>query len=342
MLCGGCTDPSATVPTATTAPIELIPAPDELPSSRVDTGQPSDASDSAIELTSIEFEIGDESGPQPVPGVQLAVLEEEVIKPHGGKAEAKKAVKHEPAEALLKNWPTPKFALFVTGRQHGYIEPCGCSGLENAKGGLSRRHSMLNLLRDRGWNMVAVDVGNQVRRFGKQAEIKFDRTVSILRLMQYDAIGFGPDDLRMAEGILSSVSDGGFVCCNVSLFDLNLPYVVVEAGGSRIGITSVLGKAEQKKIDSNSDVTLSDPATALRKVLGQMKAEGSQFQVLLAHASLEETRELVRQFPDSFDVVVTAGGAGEPTLEPERLPGSKSQVIQVGYQGNVRRSGRRF
>src|SRR5262249_7385773 len=62
---------------------------------------------------------------------------------------------------------TPKLALVFTGWQDGYIEPCGCSGKENQKGGLSRRDMLFKRLREQKWPIVALDVGEQVRRYGK-------------------------------------------------------------------------------------------------------------------------------------------------------------------------------
>ena len=69
---------------------------------------------------------------------------------------------------LLKDWEKPLFALFVTGRQSGYIEPCGCTGLYNQKGGLMRRHRVMQILQKRDWELLPVDTGNQIRRFGQQ------------------------------------------------------------------------------------------------------------------------------------------------------------------------------
>ena len=33
-----------------------------------------------------------------------------------------------PREALFVDWPKPEWALMITGRQRGYLEPCGCAG----------------------------------------------------------------------------------------------------------------------------------------------------------------------------------------------------------------------
>ncbi|NCA12354.1 hypothetical protein EBR56_11260, partial [bacterium] len=45
--------------------------------------------------------------------------------------------------AIFKDWPAPRALIVITGQVDGYIEPCGCTGKENQKGGLSRRHHFL-------------------------------------------------------------------------------------------------------------------------------------------------------------------------------------------------------
>ncbi len=46
------------------------------------------------------------------------------------------------ARKQFDGWSTPSVVLLVTGQQHGYIEPCGCTKLANQKGGLARRHTL--------------------------------------------------------------------------------------------------------------------------------------------------------------------------------------------------------
>ena len=45
------------------------------------------------------------------------------------------------------------------------------------------RFTFLNELRAKGWPIVAMDLGGQEQRFGKQAEIKFDFALRALALM---------------------------------------------------------------------------------------------------------------------------------------------------------------
>ena len=145
--------------------------------------------------------------------------------------------------------------LVLTGQQLGYIEPCGCSGLENQKGGLARRHTFIKQLADdRGWTVVPLDVGSQVKRFGKQQEVKFAHTVQGLWTMGYRAVTLGDGDLKLTPGDLLAAMAGAdgtvdrFISSNVAVLarELQPQLVVVEAGGKKIGVTAVLAKSTSR------------------------------------------------------------------------------------------------
>lgn len=244
----------------------------------------------------------------------------------------------EPPE-LFEGWGQPEFALFVTGQQKGYIEPCGCAGLANQKGGLARRHTLVRELKAKGWPLVALDAGNQVRRYGRQAELKFQVTVEGLKMIGYGAIAFGEHDLGLSVGEVAAATmamdDQGspFVCANAAVLDRSLTprFHILEAGGKKIGVTSVLGTAEQKEVNSG-EILLQGAVESLQEVVPQLTAANCDLYVLLAHASLDESRQLAQQFSD-FDVIVSSGGLGDPTYEPEAIEGSKAVLVQVGVKG---------
>lgn len=242
-------------------------------------------------------------------------------------------------EPLFAGWPQPSLALFISGQQYGYVEPCGCTGLTNQKGGLVRRYASKQQLEQQGWDVVALDVGNQVRRFGRQAEIKFQVTAEGLKKMDYRAIGFGPDDLRLSPGeLLAITADEGnsgtpFVCANAAIIDRTLTprFQVIEAAGKKIGVTAVLGTDELSKVTSD-EIIKQPPEESLREVWAELAKQNCDLYVLLAHASIEESAQLARKVPH-FHVVVTAGGAGEPTYEAEKIAGTDSIMVQVGIKG---------
>ena len=234
-------------------------------------------------------------------------------------------------------WEKPVLTLFFSGRQHGYIEPCGCTGLSNQKGGLNRRHSFFRRLKERGWNPVAIDLGNQIRRFGRQPEIKFHTTIGGMKKIGYQAIGFGPDDLRVSSTELLSAMIGvdgqpaPFVSANVNVLGQSKPFLVVEAAGRKIGVTSVLAGEESAKVNSD-EIALQDAAEALTVVAPKLAAQKCDLYVLLAHASTAESEALARKFP-LFDLVVNAGAEGEPAHRLIPVEGAKGQLVQVGYKG---------
>jgi len=242
------------------------------------------------------------------------------------------------SKQFVIDWPKPYLTLVLTGRQHGYIEPCGCTGLANQKGGLSRRHRLVRELTEKkGWAVAPLDVGNQVRRVGRQAEIKFHTAIRGMKQIGYKGLTFGPDDLRLTfNEILADAADPDvpFVSANVDMLELVKKYRIIEADGHKIGVTAILGTEELKRVGSltNEGVELSAPAEAIRTVLPQIKAAGCDVIVLLAHASSAESMQLAKQFPE-FDFVVTAGGAGEPAFQPIKVDGSEGVVVQVGTKG---------
>jgi len=241
--------------------------------------------------------------------------------------------------AIFEGWPKPDVALVFSGEQHGYIEPCGCTGLENQKGGLKRRFTLFQQLREKDWPLVPMDLGGQEKRSGVQAEIKLDFTLRALAMMKYAAVGFGPEDLRLdLLSILINLEDATepLVSANVGIIDfdsgLTKRFKIVDAGGFKIGITSVLGKEGIASLQNVSDITLLDPEKALAEVMPELRKAGCDQLVLLAHAGPDETKALVQKFPD-FDWAVTAQGVDEPPKEPTKIEGTDAQLIQVGHQG---------
>jgi hypothetical protein len=243
---------------------------------------------------------------------------------------------------IFVGWPDtkPQVALAITGRQEGYLEPCGCAGLDTMKGGMSRRYTCFQMLREKGWPVVALDVGNLVKGFGRQAELKFQIAVDAMRQMGYQGITLGPDDLQLpAAELMAAVAGvngqpGPFVSANVGLFHLDptilAPYRIVTAGGKRLAITGVIGREFQKQVHNN-EIELADPEESLKKIVPEMKKK-ADYLILLANATLNESIALAGKFPQ-FDLVVTAGGPPEPPPHPTLLGGGKTRVVQVGEKG---------
>lgn len=238
-----------------------------------------------------------------------------------------------------REWPVPDVALVFTGQQHGYIEPCGCTGLENQKGGVARRFTFLQQLRERGWQLLPIDAGNQIRRFGRQGEIKYHRTLEALRKMDYQAVGFGPDDLRLSVGDLiqeaaaETPGESLYASGNVVLLDPSLmpAFKVLSKGGWKIGVTSILDPAASGGAVSE-EIAVQPPVESAQAAMEQLAAESPDFRVLTFFGDEKAAKELVRAVP-GFDLVVVAGGYGEPTYQPQPIENSTTKMIVTGSKG---------
>lgn len=219
-----------------------------------------------------------------------------------------------PGDEFFPGWGIPQLAIVITGEQNGYMEPCGCAGLENMKGGIGRRHDMLQQLTAKGWPVTAVDVGGLVRRFGKQAELQFDSSAQALRTMGYQAVGLGADDLRLSTGevAVAAAPEGKeksiFVAANADVYGLVPKWRIFKAGGLTLGVVAVLGDEAKNKVN-NGDVNFTHAADEIAAALPQLT--GCDHRILLSHASVNESKELAKKFP-AFDIVVTGGTHGDP------------------------------
>lgn len=276
--------------------------------------------------------------PSPIPTAENPLRAPAASAPVDGETE--KPSKAPPEPYAWPKWPKPQFAFFVTGQQMGYIEPCGCTGLENQKGGLARRHSLLTQLKQTsGWEVVPIDVGSQVRRYGRQSEIKFTQTANALRLLGYQAVTLGKDDLRLNAGELLAATNPDtdresiFTSANVALLarELQPRFRIIEAGGRKIGVIGALADDYEQQLQSD-EIVHEGAVEALKAGTAEMKQAGCDLLVLLAHASMDATKKLATAVPE-FDLVVTSGGVGEPTRELVPIEGTKSRMAQVGTKG---------
>ncbi|QGJ72257.1 5'-nucleotidase/2' 3'-cyclic phosphodiesterase esterase-like protein [Planctomycetales bacterium 10988] len=239
------------------------------------------------------------------------------------------------AESIEK-WEKPALTLVFTGDQHGYIEPCGCSGLENKKGGLARRYSFLDTLRAKDWSIVPCDLGGQVKRNGPQAVMKFHQTIEGLAKMEYAAIALGESDLLLPAGdLVSNVveSKNHFCSANASLFGkdagLTPRYRIVEQQGYKIGITSVV-LSENRTLSSSTEIELQPAREALREILPELKSKAN-YLVLLVNGSKTEAIQLSQEFGE-FHIVVTKADAAEPPASPSKVPQQNTLLIELGHK----------
>jgi len=243
------------------------------------------------------------------------------------------------------DWPAPAAAFAFTGQMHGYLEPCGCS--EPQYGGISRRATLLRQVEQRGWPVIPIDLGGTLRRIRTQSQFKFQTLLSALRDMKYQALALGVEELQLGAGWLLSqhVTDPDhpedsltFLAANVVLFgapDLGTPvhHRVIPVGNRRVGVTAVFGPKLMDQVGNLApdEIRVDDPVEPLKAAVEALKAESVDLMVLISHATLAESRELAKKFPE-FRLVVSTGPVEEPLSgNPEQI--GDTTLAVVGHKG---------
>jgi hypothetical protein len=287
-----------------------------------------------------------ENSPQPVAGVALEVNVASAAADdlHGPPAH--------PPKAFLDGWNAPRALLVFTGEQHGYVEPCGCSLKQ--LGGVSRRADFFRQITERGWPLLACDLGGLVNRpTRKQGKLKLQLSLHTLKDMHYSAVVPGPEELRNGIELITYEERPPFVACNVVLggdrdLGVIVPQTIVEVGGVKVGVTGLLGKSFMPELNSQieaGEVEVLDPIESLREQLAVLEQSQPDVRVLLLHAPPSEARQIAAEFSD-FDVIVATHGPEDPNPQPSRQgktlwvwPGQKGKFLGVvgvfGEQGQL-------
>lgn len=205
-----------------------------------------------------------------------------------------------------------------------------------------RRADCQKILADRGWDLVGIDAGRQLRRVAVQANKKLQATYQTLcRVMNYDVIALGPEELKLsgtdlAQALVDSAETANpFTSANITVLDDSLTnrFRIIEKNGKRIGVTTLVGDEFFDEIQS-PEITKVAAAQALARVVPALQQARCDMLVLVAQAKKEQCIELAKRFP-VFDLIITGDGAGEPTMLPEKIAAGDriTQLIEVGTKG---------
>jgi len=283
------------------------------------------------------------------PGCQSGSSETRTVKEETSKAsEVVEQTVAKPATVshYLEGWDKPALTLLLSGEQHGYLEPCGCS--ETQSGGMARRADLFRILtQEKGWSVVGLDVGGLLKRSRHQDQIKFEKIIEAFNQLNYLAVGVGAEELKLgADFILTRmISDpdelaksAALVSANVVLFDQPdlgwpLSHRIIEKGGVKIGVTSIFGPSLRNEVAPkgvNTNITIREPDEVLPGIIKKLEAAKPDLMVLLCHGKDAEAMALAKKYPQ-FRLILAAGGYEEPDGKP--IVVGNTWVLNVGHKG---------
>jgi hypothetical protein len=278
------------------------------------------------------------------------------VPPHGGDAQVNPPPngQSEDNPFLFRGWGKPDLALVVTGQQYGYIQPCGCSPVQY--GGLTRRYNFLQKLREGGWPVVAVDLGDipDLPTHGSpQTLLKYVYSMKALKLMDYTAVSFGANEMRLPlDDALNSyaLNNPSPRVVAANLLDrakggrFNLNVATWEVGGKggtpKVGVFGLIGPSVER--EGRDQTVKFHPKTqqVIDTALRELQARGAELNVLLYQGKLQEAsacagycakrRQADPKFP-RLDVILCLTEEDEPPGGPDHA--GETAVLRIGHKG---------
>lgn len=251
--------------------------------------------------------------------------------------------KTKPPSPLFRNWEKPDVALLISGQMHGYLQPCGCSHPQY--GGLARRFNFIKSLKDKGWPVVAVDLGDIASTSSPQADLKYTTAMKALDLMGYTAIGLGKNEfyLPLEQVQVRAVNHDRprVLAANLKdgvLSETKKPWVIVDDMAPRVGILGVVGPSVVKQVNKFPNIEFARDNNT--KALTQLAAEKPELVVMLYQGTLKEAQSAAQfcaalrqknpRLP-AINVMLCLEEEEEPSGVPRQV--GDTWVMGIGHKG---------
>jgi hypothetical protein len=279
-------------------------------------------------------------------------------------------LKDRPAPPMFVGWTKPDLAIVVSGQMYGYLQPCGCSRPQ--KGGLTRRYNFMQTLKTKGWPVTAVDLGDLAQASGPQQRLKYVVSMNALRLMGYQAIGIGKNELLMP--LIDALANYSIdnpepkpLAVNLAktekgelFYDLNVRQgEVFQTGRLKVGVVGAIGSVTAQKVEAalppkQTDIKFLNNVEILPRALaglgernvdacillyqgeekeGKPQADGS-FPGAVACAEFLHKQRLQNQALAAVQVLICLTNEEEPPSIPKiDAKAPNTSIITLGHKG---------
>jgi len=250
---------------------------------------------------------------------------------------------------LFAGWAQPEVALLLSGQMHGYLQPCGCS--QPQYGGLARRENFLKSLKDRGWPVVSVDVGDVAQKSGPQTMLKYTTAMQALHLMGYTAVAVGKNeiDMPLIEALANfALNNPRPRVLAANLLDPDGQFqdmvksweISAQDNAPSVGVVALVGPSVGSKVKDPTIKFAKDNGAVLKKAVVELGAKKAALVVLLYQGTVKEGKACAEFWAKAqksepslptIHVIQCLSEEEEPPSLPERA--GNSLVISVGHKG---------
>ena len=248
-----------------------------------------------------------------------------------------------------------KLRIIHTNDHHARIEPVtGGTPVAPIHGGVSRRKTLIDAIRDEGGNQILLDAGDVF-----QGTLWFTQYLGQADLEFYNALGYAAvtignhefdkgqqplaDFIRRANFPVLSANIAIAADVPAPIGGLFKPWIVKEIGGQKIGIFGLTTEETPVLSSPGAGIAFTNYIEAARKAVADLKARGANKIIALTHIGITFDRELARQV-DGIQVIIgghshTPMGAQVTPPDPNRpypeviaSPSSKPVIMATDWE----------
>ncbi len=239
-----------------------------------------------------------------------------------------------PAQAARRG--PAEITLLSFGSMRGELVTCGCRSMP--KGGLARRAALVDSLRTAGTPFLHLELGDFSQIDGQDPAFETGFIWSMLERTGVDAVAFGPRDFAMWETIepLLAKTSMRAIVSNVSAtrdgraVPLGRKSEVLEVNGVRVGLFSLVGKAEVTRARLPRGMALEgrDPLETAQELVPELRAQ-ADIVVLMSQMDPSDTNRLLETV-DGIDIALYGQS---PVWEREARRVGRTIVNETGDRG---------
>ena len=221
------------------------------------------------------------------------------------------------------------------------------------KGGLERRYNFIQILRDMGWPVLPLDLGDIAQKEAPveqlpniQQIIKYRYAMLSLKAMDCPAVGLGPIEAGNLFPIYGEWALQGdkpiTLAANLQKRAANYPgiedWVETTPKGSKVkvGVTSIFGDSLKAGRNAKDPVQFDSGSDALKAL--QAKAKNVDVRVLLYEGYTDrgkggkpEAVACAEAFPE-YQLMVALSDTDEPPANPLMANDKKTMIVTLGHK----------
>jgi 5'-nucleotidase len=179
-------------------------------------------------------------------------------------------------------------------------------------GGVARRMTMINEIRDEGGDSVLLDAGDEFQGTLFYNEYKDEAAWTFMNPMGYDAMAIGNHEFDDGPPVLASMiehADFPLVSANIDasndadLAGKIVPYTVLDVNGEQIGIVGYTTEDTAILASPGPDVVFTDIEPAVFEAVAILEEQGIDKIIAVSHAGYGKDQEVAAAV-DGIDVIV--------------------------------------